>query len=252
MLLATGESGFRVYDAGGGEDDAVSGLIGEADKDRAQSHDKDRAQSIGRDRAQSIDKDRAQSNDRDRAQSNVGQTLRGKTPESEVDVESGLEAEWLEAERLGSGFEIGTGEGIGLDVFGRLANTSTTHIHRSPPSKQAKGMTTQLQDTKLASRSNNNHRRTQLNSSQNNQPQYQTKGRNEDSEDDDYNTNETNDDSGDIHWVGGKQQIMNENESNHGVSYLAREDRAFVRWTHQHTLLTPTERHVVIAASFKV
>ena len=96
-------SGFRVFDGGGGDDDAMSGMIG-ADRDRA--------------RAQSNDSDRAQSNDRRKS----GEIA----PESETGFETGV--------GLRTGLE--TGVGLGLDVFGRLANTSTTHIHRSPPAKQ--------------------------------------------------------------------------------------------------------------------
>ena len=89
-------SRFRVFDGGGGEDDAMSGLIG-ADRDRAhaQSNDRDRA--------------RSQSNDRDRAQSNDRRKSEEITPESETGFETGVGLRTGLETALGTGTGTGTG-----------------------------------------------------------------------------------------------------------------------------------------------
>ena len=246
-----------MFDGGGGDDDAVSGLM-ETDRHSAQSND--RRQSQSNDRRQS------QSNDRRASQSNIE---RGQAFESEVGLGTGI--------GFDTGFESGLGLGMGLDVFGRLANTSTTHIHRSLTSKQQiskDARATQSNMTRLAqsnssrlaqsnsglAQSNsglaqsNSSRPTQSNKiSQNllHQTQNHTFGRNDDSGDHYINEmngveNEINLGENEINGAGGG---TNEEE---GVSYLAREDEACVRWMDQHTLLTASERLVAIAASTKV
>ena len=295
---STTGTGFRVFDGGGGDDDAVSGLM-ETDRHSAQSNDRRASQSNDRRSSQSNDRRASQSNDRRASQSNDRRSsqsngrrasqsndrrssqsnverreLRGHTPESEVGLATGGLGTGI---GFDTGFESGLGLGMGLDVFGRLANTSTTHIHRSPPSKQQlsnDARATQSNMTRLAqsnssrlaqsnsglAQSNsglaqsNSSRPTQSNKiSQNllHQTQNHTFGRNDDSGDHYINEmngveNEINLGENEINGAGGG---TNEEE---GVSYLAREDEACVRWMDQHTLLTASERLVAIAASTKV
>ena len=223
-----------MFDGGGGEDDAMSGLIG-ADKNRAaQSNDKNRA---------------AQSNTRRKSEENF--------PDSEMGFETGVGTG--QETRTGVGIEMEVG--LGLDVFDRLANTSTTHIHRSLPSKQ------QNKSYLLAKSSNRSHPYPRSKQQQQQQQQQPHPAHNvpDESGDDDTGSYGENDfkagvgvgicDGGTRDGVMGGKDTGGDrgmDEVSHGVRYLASEDEMCMRWMRQHTLLTATERHVAIAASTKV
>ena len=123
-----------------------------------------------------------------------------------------------------------------MDVFGRLPNTSTTHIHRSPPAKQR---------NKLDRIAQTNHR-SQCHSRIQRHPDHGRNGQEDSGDDDSFGEYEFKRDGGTGGGGTGGADTL------HGVTYLASEDDACMQWMHQHTLLTATERHVAMAASSKV